>query len=81
MAKFSEAILEDHEMLRQKMADNARAADSHLETTLNSVSDWTSKLMQAFNFASKDIKVSSLPYMKVHLLTEIPRMSTRQWTQ
>ncbi|KAH9214186.1 hypothetical protein DL95DRAFT_155481 [Leptodontidium sp. 2 PMI_412] len=56
MAKFSEAVHSDLEMVRKKMADNARAADSYLETALNNVNDWTGKLKQAFQSTSKDIQ-------------------------
>ncbi|KAH7346546.1 hypothetical protein BKA65DRAFT_585543 [Rhexocercosporidium sp. MPI-PUGE-AT-0058] len=56
MAKFSQAVHEDLEMIRKKMADNARAADSYLETALHNVNDWTAKLKHAFQSASKDIE-------------------------
>ena len=60
MAKFSEAVHGDLEMVRKKMADNARAADSYLETALNNVNDWAAKLKQAFQSASKDVEVRFL---------------------
>lgn len=63
MAKFSEAVHSDLEMVRKKMADNARAADSYLETALNNVNDWTGKLKQAFQSTSKDIQVG-LPLLR-----------------
>ena len=61
MAKFSEAVHGDLESIRKKMADNARAADSYLESALNNVNDWTAKLKHAFQSASKDVEVSCSP--------------------
>ncbi|CZT45916.1 uncharacterized protein RSE6_06273 [Rhynchosporium secalis] len=56
MAKFSEAVHEDLETIRQKMADNARAADSYLEKAMNNVNDWTTTLKQQFQSASKNFE-------------------------
>ncbi|KAH7397864.1 hypothetical protein BKA64DRAFT_51430 [Cadophora sp. MPI-SDFR-AT-0126] len=56
MAKFSEAIHEDLETMRKKMAENARAADSYSETLLSNANEWTAKLKQAFQSTSKDIE-------------------------
>ncbi|PVH84175.1 hypothetical protein DL98DRAFT_83898 [Cadophora sp. DSE1049] len=56
MAKFSQAIHEDLEMMRKKMADNARVTDSYLETAFSNANEWTAKLKQAFQSASKDVE-------------------------
>lgn len=56
MAKFSEAIHEDLEKMRKKMADNARAADSYLQTVFSNANGWTAKLKQAFQSVSKDVE-------------------------
>ncbi|KAL2069671.1 hypothetical protein VTL71DRAFT_14350 [Oculimacula yallundae] len=56
MAKFSEAVRDDMEMIRKKMSDNARAADSYLEKAMNNVNDWTAKLKQQFQSASKNVE-------------------------
>lgn len=58
MAKFSEAIHEDLEKMHKKMADNARAADSYLQTVFSNANEWTAKLKQAFQSVSKDVEVS-----------------------
>ncbi len=54
MAKFSAAVHEDFELIREKMADNARAADSYLETFLGNANEMKSKLQEALQSVFKD---------------------------
>ena len=76
MAKFSEAIHEDLETMRKKMAENARAADSFSETLLSNANEWRAKLKQAFQSTSNDVEVSIFVQSKTSLLTNVLRMST-----
>ncbi|KAK0107629.1 hypothetical protein ONS96_003435 [Cadophora gregata f. sp. sojae] len=56
MAKFSEAIHRDLEMMQKKLADNTKASDSYLDTVLSNVNEWTAKLKQGFQSASKNVE-------------------------
>ncbi|CAL3962534.1 unnamed protein product [Diplocarpon coronariae] len=54
MAEFSEGVHADLEIIRMKIKDNARASDSYLKTFFSTANQWTVKLQQAFQSASKN---------------------------
>ncbi|KAK6587045.1 hypothetical protein PZA11_000335 [Diplocarpon coronariae] len=57
MAEFSEGVHADLEIIRMKIKDNARASDSYLKTFFSTANQWTVKLQQAFQSASKNAEV------------------------
>lgn len=69
MQKFSEAVHDDLEMIRKKMADNAKAADSYLEMFLSNANDWKAKLQSVLQSVNIDAQVSCMLPAPRSLLT------------
>jgi hypothetical protein len=68
MDSFADDLDKDLDIMRQKMADNERAAGSYFEKMSGQLEDWTSKVQGSFESVSVDVDVSLTSLTRTQLL-------------